>query len=174
LALTGGGMTTGHDAGAVRASDDDRGRVQSVLNDAFAEGRLTRDEWEERATILGGPVTFGELARLTADLPSRFVIPGPRPVPVNPGWPPPATAQQGTSTLATAALACAIGQLAVGLPARIAAVVLGHKARRRIRQTGEQGDGMARAALVLGYIGIVGVALLVLLLLAGSLAAGGR
>jgi hypothetical protein len=166
-------MTTGHDAGAIRASDDDRSRVQSVLNDAFAEGRLTRDEWEERATALAGPVTFGELGRLTADLPSQFVIPRPQPVPVNPGWPPPA-AQQRTSSLATAALVCAIGQLAAGLPAGIAAVVLGHKARRRIRQTGEQGDGMARAALILGYIGIVGVALLVLLLVAGSLAAGGR
>ncbi len=35
----------------------------------------------------------------------------------------------------------------------IPAIVLGHMARRQIRQTGEQGAGMATAGLVLGYIG---------------------
>ena len=36
-------MTVG-DYGAMRASDNDRWRTQSRLNDAFAEGRLTREE----------------------------------------------------------------------------------------------------------------------------------
>jgi hypothetical protein len=66
--------------------------------------------------------------------------------------------------MAIAALACDIGQLLCGFPAGIAAVILGHKARRQIRATGEQGDGLARAGLILGYIGAVGLALLAVLL----------
>ncbi len=155
-------MTGDGDAGSIRASDDDRSRVQSVLNDAFAEGRLTRDEWEDRATALGGPVTYAELASLTSDLPSPFVVP--RSQPVAPYLPQPTMPQQGTNGLAIAALVCGIGQFAVGFPAGIAAIVLGHKARRRIRQTGEQGDGLARAGLILGYVGTVGLVLLGILL----------
>jgi hypothetical protein len=33
-------------------------------------------------------------------------------------------------------------------------VILGHIARRQIRETGENGDGMALAGLILGYVGI--------------------
>jgi len=33
-------------------------------------------------------------------------------------------------------------------------VILGHLARAQIRRTGEAGDGMAVAGLVLGYLGI--------------------
>ena len=61
-------MVAGYSMGAMRASDDDRSQVQSVLNDAWAEGRLTQQEWDERATALGGPVTYADLASLTADL----------------------------------------------------------------------------------------------------------
>ena len=43
------------------------------------------------------------------------------------------------------------------------AIVLGHSARRRIRQTGERGDGLAVAGLVLGYLGLVCMLLLVVL-----------
>jgi hypothetical protein len=156
-------MIGGDDAGAVRASDSDRTRVQSILNDAFADGRLSRDEWEDRATVLGGPVTYAELARLTSDLPSAFVVPQSQLVPPGPQWPASSMAQQHTDGMAIAALVCGIGQLAVGFPAGIAAIILGHKARRRIRQTGEQGDGMALTGLILGYVGTIGLALLMVL-----------
>jgi len=66
-----------------------------------------------------------------------------------------------TNGMAIAALACGIGGFFV-FPASFAAVVLGHIARREIRQTGEAGDGMATVGLVLGYIGSVIGALLVL------------
>jgi hypothetical protein len=33
-----------------------------------------------------------------------------------------------------------------------AGIVLGHLAKRQIRQTGEEGDGLATAGLVLGYV----------------------
>jgi hypothetical protein len=86
---------------------------------------------------------------------------------------PPALAPR-TNGLAIAALACGIGGFFV-FPASFAAVVLGHIARREIRRTGEAGDGMATAGLVLGYIGtaiavllIVGVVVAVLFLASWS------
>jgi len=161
-------MAAGWDPGAMRASDDDRSRVQAILNDAFAAGRITRDEWEERATALGGPVTHAELARLTGDLvpqaqPPRAPVP---PVP----YPLPATAQPPTNGMAIASLVCGLGQVIGGPIAGVAAIVLGHQARRRIRFTGEQGNGLATAGLVLGYIGVGVVLLAVLLVLVAGVA----
>jgi Domain of unknown function (DUF4190)/Domain of unknown function (DUF1707) len=137
-------------SGELRASDADRDKVQGLLNEAYAQGRLTQAEWEQRANVLGGPVTYADLDRMTADLVPR---PYPGPVPL----------QQGTNGMAIASLVCGIGQLFFFLPAGIAAVILGHMARSRIRRTGEQGDGMAVAGLILGYIGIALSVLLVLI-----------
>jgi hypothetical protein len=145
-------MTAG-DYGAMRASDDDRWRVQSRLNDAFAEGRLTREEWDERATAVGSAVTYTDLAGLTADLPAPYVPP-----------PPPVIAEQRTSGLAIASLVCGLCQIGVPVPTGLAAIFLGHAARRRIRRTGERGAGLALAGLILGYAGLVGYLLLFLLI----------
>jgi hypothetical protein len=160
-------MAAGQSLSAMRASDDDRSQVQSVLNEAYAEGRLTREEWDERATALAGPVTYGDLAKLTADLPNGFIIPQPQPQPtaIVPYWPQPVATQRGTNGLAIAALVLGLAQFAVGFPAGIAAIILGHKAQQRIKQTGEQGSGLARAGLILGYLGTLGLVLLALLFL---------
>jgi hypothetical protein len=148
--------------GAMRASDDDRSRVQAILNDAFAEGRLTEQEWDQRAAQLTTGATYADLDRLTADLPAAYPRPQYRDVQVGQYQTPAAT----TDGLATAALICGIGQLIVGFPAGIAAIILGHKARRRIRQTGQGGSGMALAGLILGYVGTAGFVLLILLFVA--------
>jgi len=157
-------MAAGGYVGTVRASDDDRSRVQSVLNDALAEGRLAQAEWDQRTATLAGPVTYADLDRLTADLPSQDVGLPPHPAAASPYEGQRALAQEHTNGMAIAALVCGIGQLLCGFPAGIAAIILGHKARRQIRATGEQGDGLARAGLILGYIGAVGLALLAVLL----------
>ncbi|MCW2878577.1 MAG: hypothetical protein JWQ95_2677 [Sphaerisporangium sp.] len=52
----------------LRASDDDRERVATVLRDAVADGRLTLAEHEERVEGVYRARTLGELAALTADL----------------------------------------------------------------------------------------------------------
>ncbi|GGK68642.1 hypothetical protein Sme01_13900 [Sphaerisporangium melleum] len=52
----------------LRASDDDRERVVTVLHEAVADGRLTPDEHEERVERVYTSRTLGELAALTADL----------------------------------------------------------------------------------------------------------
>jgi Domain of unknown function (DUF4190)/Domain of unknown function (DUF1707) len=146
---------TAGDDGAMRASDNDRWRVQSRLNDAFAEGRLTREEWDERATAVTSAATYADLARLTADLP----------VPDAPPSPPPVIARQRTSGLAIASLVCGICQIGFPVPTGLVAIFLGHAARRRIRRTGERGDGLALAGLILGYLGLVGYLLLFLVFL---------
>jgi hypothetical protein len=158
-------MAAGWDPGSIRASDSDRSRAQSLLNEAYADGRLTQQEWEERATVLGGPVTHADLARLTADLPSSYAVPQPVPPPAAYQFQP--MAPTHTNGMAIASLICAIGQLVGGPFAGIAAIILGHMARRRIRETGEQGDGLALTGLILGYIGTVGLALVVVLAVLG-------
>jgi hypothetical protein len=47
-----------------------------------------------------------------------------------------------------------VAQVFFWVLAAVPAVILGHIARRQIRQTGENGAGMAVAALILCYIGI--------------------
>ena len=52
------------------ASTADRERAVDVLRAGFAEGRLTREEFDERAAQAYASRTYGELDELTADLPA--------------------------------------------------------------------------------------------------------
>lgn len=56
------------DNARMRASDADREVVRAVLTDAFADGRLTREEHEERVGTLLEARTLGELPALVDDL----------------------------------------------------------------------------------------------------------
>lgn len=67
-------------AGGIRASHADRDEVVEILRDAAADGRLTAEELDERLTAALNARTFGELARLTRDLP---VAPLPVPTPAS-------------------------------------------------------------------------------------------
>ncbi len=55
-------------SGGLRASDADRDQVAGVLGAAFAEGRITREEHDERLDRLMRSKTFDELVALTSDL----------------------------------------------------------------------------------------------------------
>jgi hypothetical protein len=81
--------------------------------------------------------------------------------PAYPGYAP----QVRTNPLAIASLACSLGGLVTCISAPVG-IVLGHIARRQIRETGEQGEGMATAGLWVGYI----LTLLFVLFLIGWLA----
>jgi hypothetical protein len=63
--------------GHLRASDRDRDQVAEVLNTAFAEGRLGREEYDERLDQLLRAKTFNDLVGLTRDL---VVVGTPAPV----------------------------------------------------------------------------------------------
>src|SRR5580693_6267681 len=52
----------------IRASDADREIVRVVLGDAFADGRLTREEYDDRLNTLYGSRTLGEVSSLITDL----------------------------------------------------------------------------------------------------------
>jgi DNA-binding PadR family transcriptional regulator len=54
----------------IRISDRDRERATARLCDHFAEGRLTREELDERITAALSARTAGDLRRVTADLPA--------------------------------------------------------------------------------------------------------
>jgi hypothetical protein len=141
--------------GQMRAADADRDRVVGFLTTAFSEGRLTKDEYDDRLDSALAARTYADLDQLVADLPvgSAAVLPAPAR--------PPQVAQ--TNGLAMASLACGIAQFAIGPLATIPAIVLGHMARSRIRRTGEQGAGLALAGLMLGWGAVVlGVILLII------------
>jgi hypothetical protein len=80
-------------------------------------------------------------------------------------WPTPEPRAARTNPLAVAALICGIIQFAGLFPAAFVAIILGHMARRDIRQTGEDGDGMAKAGLILGYVGVALVVVFLLMVL---------
>ncbi len=65
-------------SGGIRASDADRDRVAEVLHTAYAEGRITVDEHEERTTAVLHAKTFDDLTALTADLVPMTALPVPR------------------------------------------------------------------------------------------------
>lgn len=53
----------------MRASDADRDRVAAILREHTAQGRITMEEFNERLESLYQSRTYGELAKLTVDLP---------------------------------------------------------------------------------------------------------
>jgi len=141
--------------GQMRASDRDRDTANGLLQNAYAEGRLTKDEYDERCGRVLTAQTLGQLQALTADLPG-FSLGVQQQYPVQYMMP------RRTNGLAVASLACGVGQVFFWFLAAIPAVVLGHMARRQIRQTGEDGAGLALAGLILGWIGIAATVALVI------------
>jgi hypothetical protein len=78
--------------GNLRASDADRDKVVTVLSTAYAEGRITREEHDERLDAVMRARTFDELVPITNDLvPLQAATPAPAPAPV------PATQPAGTT-----------------------------------------------------------------------------
>jgi Domain of unknown function (DUF4190) len=82
--------------------------------------------------------------------------------PYGPGWQQP----RRTNSLAIAALCCAIGQVVAGPLAGIPAIVIGVMSLGQIRQTGEDGRGMAITGIVLGIAGVLLAVLVVIFALA--------
>ena len=149
-----GAYVAGGELGKMRASDSDRDRVVEVLNVAFSEGRLSKDEYEGRLENALSARTYADLDQILTDLPAvRATVVSP------------VTRING---LAVASLACGLAQLVFGPLAAIPAIVFGHVARHQIKRSGEQGAGLALAGLILGWVVILGV----LLILGVAMSAG--
>jgi len=152
--------------GRLRASTADRERAVDVLKAGFAEGRLTKDEYDVRVSQAYAAKTYADLAMVTSDLPGgQMVAPYGQPF-MQPYMP----VSRRTNGLAIASLVCGLAQLPSFGLTMLPAVILGHVARGQIRRTGEDGMGLATAGVVLGWIGI-GFAVLVILIVAGAFAA---
>jgi ferric-dicitrate binding protein FerR (iron transport regulator) len=52
----------------IRATDADRERARDLLGEAYADGRLDRDELDARTSRVAGPITLGALLHLLSDL----------------------------------------------------------------------------------------------------------
>ncbi len=127
--------------GNMRASTADRERAIDVLKAAFAEGRLTQDECEQRAGQAFSARTYAELATLTADLPA-----GPLGtlVPQLPGHHLPSPSRP-MNRLAVASLVIALMPV---IP--LLAVFTGLIAHGQIQERGERGAGLATAGILIG------------------------
>jgi len=79
--MAGAGDEMAAAGGYLLASHADRERVLDTLNATFAEGRLTKDEFDARVARTSGSRTYAELAAVTADIP---VWPGGTGLPVGP------------------------------------------------------------------------------------------
>jgi hypothetical protein len=79
-------IITQQDGQAVRASDSERDQVVALLQDHFADGRLTQAELEERTGAALVAQTRDQLGALTADLPDPEMRPA-RPAIAAERWP---------------------------------------------------------------------------------------
>ena len=160
-------LEPGHGAAAggqgnLRASTADRERAIDVLKAAYAEGRLTQDECEERTGRVYASRTYAELAALTADLPIGPLGTLPLMAYQGPAYPA-VPARRPVNSLAITSLVCA---LLPGIPS-VVAVITGVAARRQIRETGERGAGLAAAGVTIGGIVVAMFLIYVLLAVAG-------
>ncbi|MFE2147301.1 DUF1707 and DUF4190 domain-containing protein [Streptomyces sp. NPDC059456] len=156
---------------AMRASHTDRDRTVDVLKAAYAEGRLTREEYGQRFDAVYQAQTYGRLAQLVADLPAGpMAVPFGAAVPVLPAayGPPPMpmpmpVPQRPVNGMAIASLALGVLSLPTLGVAGLGAVITGHIAKAQIRARGDEGTAPATIGLVLGWLSLGGWALLVVL-----------
>ncbi len=130
----------------LRAADTDRDRVVELLNVAYSEGRLSKDEYDGRLENAFSARTYADLDQVVADLPAVQGTAAPAAA-VSP--------MAKTNGLAIASLACGLAQFMFGPLATIPAIVFGHMARNQIKRTGEQGAGLALAGLILGWAAVI-------------------
>jgi len=132
----------------MRTSAADRERALDVLTAAYGEGRLTKEEFDERSARVMTSRNYGELGAIVADLPVGPYLPA-APYQVAPPYYQPTSPT--TNGLAVGALVLSLLPLPVF---SLSAVIMGHISRGQIRRTGQHGDGLAIASLVFGYLGI--------------------
>jgi uncharacterized protein DUF1707 len=82
------------DRDLMRASDDDRQQVVDWLRAALEDGRLKMEEFTERMGLAYQAVTYGDLAKLVADLPPASPQAQPRVAPAAAAAPPAAAAKR--------------------------------------------------------------------------------
>ena len=142
------------------------------------------DEPEASTPAYGLPPLPAYGAELYPPTPEAFAPPPPVPGYPGPGYPPPVApyppmaqgypgmppmpgmmpmgypAPPKTNALAIASLICSLLGLATCAATSILGVIFGHIAKSQIKQNREEGEGMALAGLIVGYIGLAIFALI--------------
>ena len=149
--------------GHMRAASADRERAVDVLRAGFAEGRLTKDEFEGRVERVYSSRTYSDLAVLTADLPAgplgTMTLPRPpAPWPYTSPYYRASPAPRSVNGTAIVAFLCSF----IPGPLSIAGIALGIDARAQMRKRGDGGAALANAAILIGIISTLGLALLLL------------
>jgi len=143
----------------LRASDADREATVERLRVAAEEGRLDHEELDERLTAAYGARYCAELEPLTTDVTPVAAPPVPAgpPVFVQPS--------RRLNPFALVSLFCALVLWMMGGLGSIAAVVSGHIALHQINRSGgtQYGRSAALAGLCLGYVGVAGIVLILVL-----------
>jgi hypothetical protein len=144
---------------ALRASDADREAVAERLRVASVDGRIDSEELEQRLSAVYSARWVADLDRLVADVSPPPPPAPPAVYPVQYVQPYPVAATNG---LAVASLIS--GFFWLGWLGSFLAVIFGHIALSQIKASGgrQQGDGLAIAGLVLGYMGLATLLLFVL------------
>jgi hypothetical protein len=147
-------FAAGAERGKMRAADADRDRVVEVLNMAYSEGRLSRDEHDGRLDNALSARTYADLEQLVTDLPvAQATVVSP---------------VAKTNGLAIASLGVGLAVFVLGPLTAIPAIVFGHVARHQIKRTGEQGTDLALVGLIIGWATVILVAVLIVVSLAVS------
>lgn len=152
----------------MRPGHADRDKVVERLQEAFADGRLGDEEYDERLQRALSAKTFGELAELTRDIPGERL-----PQPMSGRFPVPVGRRPDMRPVASAALA-GVGFFGFGPLGWIPAVVLGHQALRSLPKNDDRRP-LAVLGVALGWagIGLMVLAMLVFLTVAVAGASGG-
>jgi len=90
-----GDETAAAAGGRLRASHADRERVIGTLKAAFVQGRLMKDEFDERVSRTFASRTYAELGAVTADIPAGLTAVPPLPAPARALAQPPANIEAG-------------------------------------------------------------------------------
>jgi|UPI0005658FBB hypothetical protein len=158
----------------MRCSHADRERTVDVLRAAYAEGRITSPELEERTEAVYAAATYRRLNELVADLPAGPMpfVPAADPAARSAFAAPPRPDQRRVNPTAVAALVLGLLEVpTMGLTGP-GALICGHVARGQIRERGEQGEGMANAGVALGWLAVAGWSLVLVLLVIAGVALG--
>jgi hypothetical protein len=167
MAAGNGYRAAGGEPEKMRAADADRDRVVGLLNTAYSEGRLSKDEYDARLDGALSARTYADLDQVVTDLPvAPTTVGAPAAGITTVTLAAKTTAASPVAKingLAIASLVCGLAQFMFGPLSTIPAIVFGHMARSQIKRTGEQGTGLALAGLILGWAAVIlGIVIIVI------------
>ncbi len=145
----------------MRPGHADRDKVIDRLQEAFADGRLADEEYDERLQRALSAKTFGELSALTRDIPGDRL-----PAPMSGRFPVPTTPRRPDMRPVAAAALGGAGYFGFGPLTWVPALILGHGALRAL----PKGDDRRALAIIGVALSWTGMALMLLIIFAVVLA----